>query len=50
MARVRPCPVCGRPLGPETAEIAVGPAYVKICGQCADSGLHLMRVLGRLLG
>lgn len=41
------CPICRDEHA--TEEIRVGAFYTKICTRCLGSGLHVMKLLGRLL-
>lgn len=40
------CPVCKEELA--TVEMRIGPVYAKVGERCVNSGMHLIRLLGKL--
>jgi len=42
-----PCPICHEETA--TVEVRFGPVYARIGARCAGSGLHMIRVLSKLV-
>ncbi len=40
------CPICHE--GSATVEMRMGPLYSKICEPCFNSGMHVLKLLGKL--